>query len=157
MPQYSKLFMKSKIYSKILIFRLEILENTTPGTIIAVYLATDFDSENTNSQIVYSLNLLNNKSSKNSFVLDSEYGWLIIGETGLDREIKDFYRLQITATDEGGLKTQQYLNITVLDVNDSPPKFELEEYFEEMNMENIKNPILTFNVTVSLFKLYLNV
>lgn len=127
------------------------MENSTPGTIIAVYLATDADSENTNSRIIYSLELLNEQIMHNPFVLDAEYGWLIIGENGLNREINDFYRLQITATDEGKLKTQQYLNITVLDVNDSPPNFEPVEYFAELNMEKVKNPILTFNVKVRFF------
>lgn len=149
---YKKLVI-SQYFKKILYFSLEISESTLPGTIIAVYLATDLDSQSTNSQIVYSLEVLNNKT-ENAFTMDPEYGWLMISSGGLDREIQNLYHLRITAKDEGGLKTQQYLDVKILDFNDSPPKFGLSEYFAELNIdahESFKKPILKFNVTVSYF------
>ena len=45
-----------------------------------------------------------------------------------DRESKDSYHLQITATDSGGRSGFANLIIRIKDVNDSHPKFELEEY-----------------------------
>ncbi|KAI1730641.1 cadherin domain-containing protein [Ditylenchus destructor] len=139
--------------------RLKIYEDVSPGTIIAVFLATDADKESTNSRIVYTMEQISATGSieeKAHFTLDGESGWLMVGSEGLDSERRRQYTLRITASDEGGLRNSQDVTIDVMDLNDSPPVFDLDQYIINLNANDIKpnESILRFNVTVGV--LYIN-
>lgn len=135
--------------------RLKIYEDVSPGTIIAVFLATDADKESTHSRIVYTMEQISKTGSieeKAHFTLDGESGWLMVGSEGLDSERRRQYTLRITASDEGGLRNSQDVTVNVMDLNDSPPVFDLDEYIIKLNANDIKpnEPILRFNVTVGV-------
>ncbi|PVD34666.1 hypothetical protein C0Q70_05943 [Pomacea canaliculata] len=55
-------------------------------------------------------------------------------EGGLDRETKDFYRLNISARDDGDVARYGYMQLTIsiTDVNDEPPTFSPSNYMAEI-------------------------
>ena len=54
----------------------------------------------------------------------------------LDYEVKSSYDLTVTATDGGGKSSSTPVKITVIDVNDNPPKFAQSSYTATIN-ENV--------------------
>lgn len=113
------------------------MENTPQGTIVAMFFATDADRQSDTSRIIYSMENLNSLLPiYNDFIIDSEYGWLSIGLSGIDYERCNFYKLKIIASDESGLNVSQIVNIKINDENDSPPLFDQVEYFAQFELSN---------------------
>ena len=119
-------------------------ENTTIGTEIIQVLATDLDQVDfvldeddnpifniKNGYLTYSITAGDTLSqfsiefeTFDPDVQDVASSVSIMSE--LDREMKSEYNLTLTATDGGGISTDAYLHITVLDINDVIPKFASE-------------------------------
>jgi len=59
--------------------------------------------------------------------------------TTLDREVRDFYNLLVTATDQGQppLFNQTTINITVLDANDNIPEIQTQALFSVLEVSNL--------------------
>jgi|SRR6218665_213997 len=96
-------------------------EDNLPGTFVTQVMATDLDS-GANSRITYSVVSGN---IQNAFVIDPPNTGIVLTNNVLDREARDFYRLEIEACDSGkpALKSTVTLRIQVIDTNDNAPVF----------------------------------
>ena len=104
---------------------VSISEATAPGTVVAVYTATDADSGEF-GDVVYSVS---SSTGFLPFVIDPQNGELVVNET-LDFEDVTFYNIQVTASNPDGLQsttTTSFISIT--DENDNPPIFTEAVYF----------------------------
>ena len=122
-----------------------VFENATNGFVVLTVQATDPDNF-TNAEIVYSLS---SQSVDNQFVIDPVSGGISVnGE--LDRETVPSYTFKVTARDKGILQVlsgEVSVVITVLDVNDNAPIFNLSSYGEFVLAEDI--PLNTVIVQVA--------
>ncbi|XP_014782863.1 putative protocadherin beta-18 [Octopus bimaculoides] len=132
--------------------KIDFSETDRKGTMKSIPNAIDKDVGLLNSKITYRLR----KSAGEPFTLfvaEKEFGTSKLGivlEKSLDREVKDVYKLQVIAKDEGspikiGILEVQ---ISVTDINDNRPVFS-----HSMNNISIKNthpqniPILVLSAT----------
>uniref|UniRef100_A0A3P9NIR3 Protocadherin Fat 4 n=1 Tax=Poecilia reticulata TaxID=8081 RepID=A0A3P9NIR3_POERE len=76
-----------------------------------------------NEQRRFSLDVTVNPSGEGAFLH-------LVLTAGLDREVTPFYQLLIEVEDKGEPKKFGYLqvNVTIQDINDNPPVFELDQY-----------------------------
>lgn len=112
-------------------YRVSVPENVKVGSKVLRVFAEDLDDAN-NGQILYDFTPINRRQSR-FFTIDRHTGW-ITTVLPLDREISDSFVLSVRATDRGEvtqLSGHTAVNVTVLDVNDSPPTFtrDLFEFF----------------------------
>ncbi|XP_036097489.1 protocadherin gamma-A11-like [Molossus molossus] len=102
-----------------------VLENSPPGTVIALLNVQDQDSGE-NGQI--SCFIPNNLP----FNLEKTYGnyYKLITDRALDREQVQSYNITLTATDQGNppLSTKTHILLNVADDNDNPPTFAHSSY-----------------------------
>lgn len=85
--------------------------------------ATDADSHGPNSDIIY-YNIIQGNIDE-TFIIDPPYSGIIKTNGIVDYEIRQQYRLTIEAKDNGNNKTLSstcIVKISVIDVNDNPPK-----------------------------------
>ncbi|TRY88066.1 hypothetical protein DNTS_000045, partial [Danionella cerebrum] len=107
-----------------------VVENLQSGTSVIQVKAVDLDS-GTNGLVVY--NLGPNQETTDIaelFAINSETGWITTLKE-LDRETRDKYTIAILATDRGDkaqLMASTIVDVTVVDVNDNPPRFTAEIY-----------------------------
>ncbi|XP_060559817.1 cadherin-23-like isoform X2 [Ruditapes philippinarum] len=111
-------------------------ENASAGTYVVKVSATDGDSEIPNNQYLYRID----NGAGDKFRIDFQSGVISI-EVGakLDREIKDNYILNVSATDRGAVPLTGLciVNVTVLDVNDEPPVFDPATVTASISEESI--------------------
>uniref|UniRef100_A0A8D1ZN39 Cadherin domain-containing protein n=1 Tax=Sus scrofa TaxID=9823 RepID=A0A8D1ZN39_PIG len=102
-----------------------VLENSPPGTVIALLNVQDQDSGE-NGQV--SCSIPNNLP----FKLEKTYGnyYKLITNQALDREQFQSYNITLTATDQGSppLSTETHISLNVADDNDNPPTFTHSSY-----------------------------
>nr|CDS15936.1 protocadherin gamma B1 [Echinococcus granulosus] len=99
-------------------------ENEPDGTVAGYVHASDIDFGR-NAALKYSIKNCKHNVSTLSFTIDERTG-KISTLRSLDRENKAVYCVTVEAVDEGDpqLSSSVDVNITVLDVNDSPPVFQ---------------------------------
>lgn len=99
-------------------------ENEPEGTVVGYVHASDIDF-GVNAAIKYSIKDCDQNDSKLSFGIDERTGKVMTLRT-LDREAISSYCVTVTARDGGTpqLNSSTNVNISVLDVNDSPPVFQ---------------------------------
>ena len=122
------------------VYIFTVLEDRTADFTIGRVIATDLDSD-TNGIIVFM------KMSGNSiFSVDQNTGEIIVNGT-LDREIVDFFQLEIIATDTGTMpmSASATVNITILDVNDNPPIIDISQFSTQLK-EDTNIGVIAFNV-----------
>lgn len=110
-------------------YRVSLPENIKVGSKVLRVFAEDLDDAN-NGQILYDFTHVNRRESM-FFAIDKHTGWITTAAP-LNRELSDFLVLSVRATDRGEvtqLSGHTAVHVTVLDVNDSPPKFS-QEIFE---------------------------
>ncbi|KAH7713891.1 Cadherin domain containing protein [Aphelenchoides avenae] len=105
--------------------KITVPEDALAGSIVAILLATDPD-EGRNSRVFYGLDA--DATLNNAFTVDREYGWLMVGKGGLDREERSSYQLKVMASDESGRNSTMTIRVDVGDVNDSQPRFNQTQY-----------------------------
>ncbi|XP_053768326.1 protocadherin gamma-A11 isoform X6 [Desmodus rotundus] len=102
-----------------------VLENSPPGTVIALLNVQDQDSGE-NGQV--SCFIPNNVP----FNLEKTYGnyFKLVTNRALDREQIQSYNITLTATDQGSppLSTKTHISLNVADDNDNPPTFAHSSY-----------------------------
>ncbi|XP_068392146.1 protocadherin gamma-A11 isoform X4 [Eschrichtius robustus] len=102
-----------------------VLENSPPGTVIALLNVQDQDSGE-NGQV--SCFIPNNMP----FKLEKTYGnyYKLVTNRALDREQVQSYNITLTATDRGSppLSTETHISLNVADDNDNPPTFAHSSY-----------------------------
>uniref|UniRef100_A0A671N3C4 Protocadherin Fat 1-like n=1 Tax=Sinocyclocheilus anshuiensis TaxID=1608454 RepID=A0A671N3C4_9TELE len=107
-----------------------VVENLPGATSVIQVKATDLDS-GTNGHVVYNLDF--NQETRDIaelFAINSETGWITTLKE-LDREKKNKYTVSVLATDRGDkvqLMASTKVDVTVVDVNDNPPRFTAEIY-----------------------------
>ncbi|XP_069051773.1 protocadherin Fat 4-like [Lepisosteus oculatus] len=97
-----------------------VLENATIGTVVALISTKDLDSgENGNVNLQL--------PSGNPFKLKSSFSnhYALVTDASLDREMFPEYNIEIFAIDSGSppLSTKKTVTVSVVDVNDNPPRF----------------------------------
>ena len=92
-----------------------VVEGSSNGEYVTQVFATDAD-RGTNAEITYS-------SSLNVFNVDSQTGVMTTSDTSIDRETNPVYSFIIVARDGGGRTGTARVQITVEDINDTPPSF----------------------------------
>uniref|UniRef100_F6Q874 Cadherin domain-containing protein n=1 Tax=Ciona intestinalis TaxID=7719 RepID=F6Q874_CIOIN len=103
-------------------YKISVLENTTPGTRVAMVTATDRDEGN-NGHVTYSLRAFN----RNTYFFSIDP---IDGDVTISRQVVASPRLPLVgdvvvfATDGGGRESNMTLQVRIVDVNDHVPKFE---------------------------------
>ncbi|XP_045678049.1 protocadherin gamma-A11 isoform X6 [Phyllostomus hastatus] len=102
-----------------------VLENSPPGTVIALLNVQDQDSgENGQVSCFIPKHL--------PFNLEKTYGnyYKLITNRALDREQIQSYNITLTATDQGSppLSTKTHISLNVADDNDNPPIFDHSSY-----------------------------
>lgn len=112
-------------------YRVSVPENIKVGSKVLRVFAEDLDDSN-NGQIVYDFTPIN-KHEMRFFAIDQHTGWITTVKP-LDREATDSLVLSVRATDRGEvtqLSGHTAVHVSVLDVNDSPPKFtrDIFEFF----------------------------
>ena len=132
---------------KLPIVNIDILESVEVGTLIPFDSATDPDLGQ-NSVTSYSIVSGN---SENKFAIEIIFNLLHLKvKSKLDREFKDSYSLNVSASDSGTVPKYGYvnLNITVLDINDNAPLFNPSTYRADI-FENatIGTSLLQINAT----------
>ncbi|XP_074651233.1 protocadherin Fat 1-like [Tubulanus polymorphus] len=105
------------------IYEINVKENVNIGERIIQVEASDADSP-LYSKVTYRL-----KNKTVPFLIDSDTGYISLSAT-LNREQIDSYKMTVIAEDSGkpALMTEATVSITVLDVNDNPPVFHMENY-----------------------------
>ncbi|XP_012663767.1 protocadherin gamma-A11 isoform X4 [Otolemur garnettii] len=102
-----------------------ILENSPPGTVIALLNVQDQDSEENGQVSCFIPNHL-------PFKLEKTYGnyYKLLTNRVLDREQVQSYNITLTATDQGSpsLSTETHIFLNVADYNDNPPIFTHSSY-----------------------------
>lgn len=97
-------------------------EDVPVGTVVAQVTASDLDSGQ-NGRFSYSIS--KESDPYNQFLVDQS-GWVVVADS-LDREKISQHRIMILATDAGSppLTGTAIVVVTVLDVNDNGPEFEV--------------------------------
>uniref|UniRef100_A0A3Q2YUN4 Cadherin domain-containing protein n=1 Tax=Hippocampus comes TaxID=109280 RepID=A0A3Q2YUN4_HIPCM len=102
-----------------------ILEDSKPGTMVALINIYDMDTGNS-GHVTCSI------PDNVPFQIVSEVKnyYMLVTAAALDREVQSEYNITITATDSGSpsLESRKVLSIVVTDVNDNPPTFTQHEY-----------------------------
>ncbi|XP_026165849.1 cadherin-23 [Mastacembelus armatus] len=101
-------------------FSVRLPENSPTGVVVTQLSASDADS-GSNGWLMYRLE----SGAQDRFVVDPLSGAVLVGNTTLDREERDSYRLVVMATDRGAPPMSGTATLTVIldDVNDSRPRF----------------------------------
>ncbi|XP_073932904.1 protocadherin gamma-A9 isoform X6 [Castor canadensis] len=108
------------------IYRVKVLENVPPGTLLLTVRASDLD-EGSNGKVVYKFRKINEKQSS-LFQLDENTGEISVAKS-LDYEECSLYEMEIQAEDGGGLKGRTKVVIMVEDVNDNRPEVTITSLF----------------------------
>ncbi|CAH6787249.1 Fat1 [Phodopus roborovskii] len=106
-----------------------IVENLPGGSRVIQIRASDLDS-GTNGQVMYSLDQSQGADILESFAINMETGWITTLKE-LDHEERASYQIKVIASDHGEkvqLSSTAIVDVTVTDVNDSPPRFTAEIY-----------------------------
>ncbi|XP_025063474.1 protocadherin Fat 1 isoform X5 [Alligator sinensis] len=107
------------------IYKGTVSEDDPPGGIIAILSTTDADTEESNRQVTY---YITGGDPLGQFAVENiQNEWKVYVRKPLDREEKDNYLLNITATD-GIFATKAVVEVKVLDANDNSPVCEKALY-----------------------------
>ena len=115
-------------------YYVELFENATASSQVITVTATDEDSD-PNNMIFYSLSEM---SEMPTFIIDSSMGTIRLSSSpSLDRETVDHLELTIVASDarnpEDAMHTgNATLSVTILDVDDEPPMFNMSQFNVEV-------------------------
>ncbi|XP_006128510.2 protocadherin Fat 1 isoform X2 [Pelodiscus sinensis] len=107
------------------IYKGTVSEDDPPGGVVAILSTTDADTEDSNSQVIY---YVTGGDPFGQFAIENiQNEWKVYVRKPLDREEKDNYLLNITATD-GIFATKAVVEVKVLDANDNSPVCEKTLY-----------------------------
>ncbi|XP_029442811.1 protocadherin Fat 1 isoform X2 [Rhinatrema bivittatum] len=107
------------------IYKGTVREDDPPGDVIAILSTTDADTDEINRQVAYYITGGDPMGQFDIENIDNE--WKVYVKKPLDREEKDNYLLNITATD-GNFAAKAVVEVKVLDANDNSPVCEKALY-----------------------------
>ncbi|XP_028832444.1 cadherin-10a isoform X1 [Denticeps clupeoides] len=111
------------------IYTASVPEMSSVGTSVLEVTAMDADdaSYGNSAKLVYSI-----LQGQPYFSVEPDTGWIKIALPDMDREVREQYQVVIQAKDMagqmGGLSGTTTVNISLTDVNDSPPRFSYSSY-----------------------------
>ncbi|XP_043918442.1 protocadherin Fat 1 [Protopterus annectens] len=109
------------------IYKGTVSEDDPPGGVIAILSTTDADTEEMNTGVIY---YITGGDPLGQFAIENvQNEWKVYVRKPLDREEKDNYVLNITAT-EGTFVAHALVEVKVLDANDNTPVCEKVLYTE---------------------------
>jgi hypothetical protein len=98
-----------------------VLENSAEGTAVGIVTATDVDA---NDGLVYGITGGNSDPDADgtpAFAIDATSGDLTINDRGdINFKTSSPFRLQVTATDRGGLSDTATISVNLITINDAP-------------------------------------
>lgn len=127
-----------------------VVENSPKQTAVIQLRAFDLDT-GTNGQLTYSLDKNQDYPEVlELFAVEETTGWLVTLKE-LDREQREKYTISVVASDQGKeqqMVTTATVDVTVVDVNDNPPRF-AEEVFKAAikEDESVSAVVAVFSVT----------
>ncbi|XP_075466227.1 protocadherin Fat 1 isoform X4 [Ascaphus truei] len=112
------------------IYKGTVSEDDPPGGVIAILSTTDDDTEEIHKEATY---YITGGDSEGQFAIENiQHEWKVYVKKNLDREVKDNYLLNITATD-GTYATKAVVEVKVLDANDNSPVCGKNSYTETIS------------------------
>ncbi|KAM8848077.1 uncharacterized protein ACB058_011861 [Synchiropus picturatus] len=126
------------------VYKATITENSPKGTVVAVVTASDADRD-ANAKILYSItNSLDNVNIY--FEINDESGEVVlIGD--VDYETSRHFKIDILASDDGGLTDSCKLIVEVQDVNDNKPEINI------MSKSNVISEDAKLNTVVTMINI----
>ena len=114
------------------LYTAQVAEDQGFGTKVVQVFAVDKDVRPRNSQFVY---VIADGNDNSTFSIGPSNGEITIEGLGLDREAVNSYNLTVQAVDNGSPPAigETMVYIEILDVNDSPPKLDMERAFIKEN------------------------
>ncbi|KAM8938795.1 protocadherin Fat 1 isoform 2-T2 [Pelodytes ibericus] len=114
------------------IYKGTVSEDDPPGGVIAILSTTDDDFEEVHKEVTY---YITGGDPLGQFAIeDMQHECKVYVKKPLDREVKDSYLLNITATD-GTFASRAIVEVKVLDANDNSPVCE-KNFYEETIAED---------------------
>ena len=110
------------------VYSRSILEEQDPGASVATVRAVDEDS-GLDGVISYAIVSSDPEVGEQLFRINETSGYVSTAAP-LDRETRDFYAINISATDISGRGDHTLLEVAVLDVNDQTPRFQAGTNFD---------------------------
>ncbi|KAM5299016.1 protocadherin gamma-A8 isoform 12-T12 [Ctenodactylus gundi] len=123
------------------IYRVKVLENVPPGTLLVTVRASDLD-EGANGKVVYKLRKVNERQSP-LFQLNENTGEISVSKS-LDYEECSSYEMEIQAEDVGALLGRTKVLITVEDVNDNRPEVTITSLFNPVLENSLPGTVIAF-------------
>ncbi|XP_068129835.1 protocadherin Fat 4-like [Hyperolius riggenbachi] len=116
-----------------------VLEDSQPGTVIALIEVDDLDSGE-NKYIDCKLQ----EQTLFNLVLSSDSYYRIVTTSSLDRETTSTYNITIIATDRGSppLSSRKTIRLDISDVNDNPPTFKKSSYVVYITENNLPGALI---------------
>ncbi|XP_053559873.1 protocadherin Fat 1 isoform X2 [Bombina bombina] len=121
------------------IYKGTVSEDDPPGGVIAILSTTDDDTEEVNKEVTY---YITGGDPFGQFAIENvQNEWKVYVQKPLDREVKDHYLLNITATD-GTFATKAVVEVKVLDANDNSPMCEKNSYVETISEDALSDKVI---------------
>ncbi|XP_069487651.1 protocadherin Fat 1 isoform X1 [Ambystoma mexicanum] len=121
------------------IYKGTVSEDDPPGGVVAILSTTDADTEEINRHVTY---YITGGDSLGQFGIENmQNEWKVYVRKPLDREEKDHYLLNITATD-GSYATRALVEVKVLDANDNSPVCEKAMYTDTVPEDAIAGKVV---------------
>ncbi|KAK0095182.1 hypothetical protein PV326_009029, partial [Microctonus aethiopoides] len=123
-------------------YNVSVSEAASFGTSILKVITRDNDTE-INHEVVYAIQN-DTQNSNDLFHIDPEEG-IIFLKRSLDHETADSHHFTVIATDRGipSLSSTAHIWVTVIDMNDNPPKFEQPSYTCSLSEEAERGQFVT--------------
>ncbi|KAM4709804.1 protocadherin Fat 1 [Discoglossus pictus] len=121
------------------IYKGTVSEDDPPGGVIAILSTTDDDTEEIHREVTY---YITGGDPLGQFGIENMlHEWKVFVGKPLDREAKDHYLLNITATD-GTFATKAVVEVKVLDANDNTPVCEKNSYAETISEDTLSGKVI---------------
>ncbi|XP_039549970.1 protocadherin-23 [Pimephales promelas] len=118
----------------------EVSEGARPGDYVARIAVSDPDLGDINKINV----LLQSEDGMFSLKSTDDFLYVLCVDGPLDRELKDLYKLTVTATDSGSppLSSEITFQVQITDLNDNPPVFDQNIYDESISEDVLEGTAL---------------
>ncbi|KAG8592191.1 hypothetical protein GDO81_000433 [Engystomops pustulosus] len=121
------------------IYKGTVSEDDPPGGVIAILSTTDDDSEDIHKEVTM---YITGGDPLGQFAIENlQQEWKVYVRKPLDREVKDNYLLNITATD-GLFAGRAVVEVKVLDANDNSPVCEKDFYSETISEDALSGKLI---------------
>ncbi|KAM8848076.1 uncharacterized protein ACB058_011860 [Synchiropus picturatus] len=126
------------------VYKATITENSPKGTVVSVVTASDADRD-ANAKISYSVSNMLEKVRKIFKINDESGEVVLIGD--VDYETSRHFKIDILASDDGGLTDSCKLIVEVQDVNDNQPEINI------MSKSNVISEDAKLNTVVTMINI----